>query len=333
MARRTTTTILVVDDDERVGRACADLFGRQPSVEVSTVASGKEALAHIRRSPPDAVITELDLPGMDGLTLLRQVRRTWPDVACVVLTDVPSARSASRALRLGADDYIIKGADSAEQLRRALREALRNRAREAEVKKLLVELTDLNEAFLDEMANLHKANLELEARLKPPEQRTGAWRMLVVDDEPATVELLKALLTSQGFDVDGAESGEAARRQFRANAYDLVLTDKNLGDANGVDLIKEIHAIHPETRVLLMTGFATVESAVDAMHLGAVGYLRKPFADLDVVIERVDEVLDDIKDEREKARYNYQVRARNAEFVNRFKLLKTKLMTLQREQA
>jgi len=328
VAQRTPTTILVVDDDERVGLACADLFGRD-RVDVATVASGKAALERIRRAPPDALVTELDLPGMDGLTLLAQVRRAHPDMACIVLTDVPSARSASRALRLDADDYIIKDADSADQLRRSLRRALRTRAREIEVRQLLVEMAELNEAFLEEMGHLHKTNLELEARLEPPASRTGAWKMLVVDDEVATVELLKALLISQGFDVEGANSGEQARRLFAETAYDLVLTDKNLGDANGVELIKEIHAVHPETRVLLMTGFATVESAVDAMHFGAVGYLRKPFQDLDMVIDRVDEVLDGIKDEREKARYNYQLRTRNAEFVNRFKLLKTKLVTLQ----
>ncbi len=330
MAGRSATTILVVDDDPRVGRACADLFGR--AFETVGVASGKEAVEHIRRSPPAAVVTEIDLPGMDGLTLLRMVRRDFPDVATIVLTEVPSAHSASRALRLGVDDYIIKGADSAEQLRRSLRRALRTRARDGEVKRLLVEMCDLNEAFLDEMATLHRANLELEEKLEPPEERHGGWRMLVVDDEAPTVELLKTLLTSQGFEVDGAHSGAEARGQFGQNRYDLVLTDKNLGDANGVELIEEIHDLHPETRVLLMTGFATVESAVDAMHFGAVGYLRKPFQDLETVIERVDEVLDDIKAQRERDRYNYALRSRNAEFVNRYKLLKTKLMTIQREQ-
>lgn len=327
MARK--TTVLVVDDDPRVGRACADLLGR--TFEVTTVGSGKEAVQHLRRQPPDAVITELELPGLDGLTLMRLIRRDHPDIATLILTEVPSARSASRALRLGVDDYIIKGADSASQLRQALRRAMQTRARDAEVRRLLVELTDLNEAFLDEMATLQKANLELEARLQAPHARQGAWRMLVIDDEAPTVALLQDLLQAQGFDVDGAGSGAEARTLFNERRYDLVLTDKNLGDANGVDLIEEIHAVHPETRVLLMTGFATVESAVDAMHLGAVGYLRKPFRDLEQVIERVDEALDEIKDERERAQYNYEIRSRNAEFVNRFKLLKTKLMTVQRE--
>lgn len=327
MARK--TTVLVVDDDPRVGRACADLLGR--TFDVIAVGSGKEAVQHMRRSPPDAVITELELPGMDGLTLMRLIRRDHPDVATLILTEVPSARSASRALRLGVDDYIIKGADSAGQLRQALRRAMQTRARDAEVKRLLIELTELNEAFLEEMATLHKANLELEARLQAPEARRGAWRMLVIDDEAPTVALLRDLLRSQGFEVDGAGSGAEARALFTERRYDLVLTDKNLGDANGVELIEEIHAVHPETRVLLMTGFATVESAVDAMHLGAVGYLRKPFRDLEQVIERVDEVLDDIKEESERAQYNYAMRSRNVEFVNRFKLLKTKLMTVQRE--
>ncbi len=179
------------------------------------------------------------------------------------------------------------------------------------------------------MSELQRANLELEEQLRPPDDHRGSFRMLVVDDEAPTVALLATLLKSQGFAVDGAHSGTEARALFAVNKYDLVLTDKNLGDASGVDLIGEIHAVNPDTRVLLMTGFATVESAVDAIHLGAVGYLRKPFNDLSVVIHRVDEALDELKDERAKDRYTYAMRDQNTDFLDRYRLLKNKLATLQ----
>ena len=323
-------SILVVDSDQRTYRAFTELFER-PDLRLRFAETGREAIEEIRRTPPCVLVTELALEGMDGLSLLRVVRRDYPEVAAIVLTNSPSARSASRALRFGVDDYIIKGADSADHVRSAVFRAMRKRAHDAEVRRLLVELNDLNEAFMGEMNALARTNLELEERLRPPDDYRGSFRMLVVDDEAPTVALLATLLRSQGFSVDEAQSGTEARALFADNKYDLVLTDKNLGDASGVDLISEIHTLHPDTRVLLMTGFATVESAVDAIHLGAVGYLRKPFNDLSVVIHRVDEALDDLKDERAKEGYTYAMRAQNSDFMDRYRLLKNKLSTLQQD--
>ncbi len=327
-ARRATGTLLVVDPDPRTHRACDDLFGRSFTVEHA--GSGREALALLDARAPDVLVTEIALGDMDGLALVRQARAAGHRAAVVVMTGTPSARTAARALRLGVDDYILKQADSAEHLRNSVRHALKRHVHQSEVQRLLIELTELNEAFLQNMAALDQANQQLREALEPPAERDGAWRMLVVDDEVATVALLETLLRSQGFEVDGANSGAEARAMFGARRYDLVLTDKNLGDANGVDLIKEIHALHPDTQVVLMTGFATVDSAVDAMHFGAVGYLRKPFEDLSVVVNRVDEVVQQQKAERARSRYVHAFRERNADFLARYRLLKTKLMTLQR---
>jgi len=321
-------SILLVDPDLRTHRAFEALFERS-DLDLRCVETGREAIEALRRIAASVIVTELELTGMDGLSLLRVVSRDYPDTASIVLTGSPSARSASRALRLGSEDYIIKGADSADYVRKAVFQAMRKRGHELEVRRLLVELNDLNEAFLGEMSELQRANLELEEQLRPPDDHRGSFRMLVVDDEAPTVALLATLLKSQGFAVDGAHSGTEARALFAVNKYDLVLTDKNLGDASGVDLIGEIHAVNPDTRVLLMTGFATVESAVDAIHLGAVGYLRKPFNDLSVVIHRVDEALDELKDERAKDRYTYAMRDQNTDFLDRYRLLKNKLATLQ----
>ena len=323
-------SILVVDPDQRTHRAFTDLFER-PDLRLRFAETGREAIEEIRRTLPAVLVTELALVGMDGLSLLRVVRRDYPQIATIILTGAPCARSASRALRLGIDDYIIKGADSADHVRSAVFRAMRKRAHDTEVRRLLVELNDLNEAFMTEMNALQRTNLELENQLRPPDDYRGSFRMLVVDDEAPTVALLATLLRSQGFSVDGAHSGTEARALFAENKYDLVLTDKNLGDASGVDLISEIHAVHPDTRVLLMTGFATVESAVDAIHLGAVGYLRKPFNDLSVVIHRVDEALDDLKEERAKDGYTYAMRTQNSDFVDRYRLVKNKLATLQQD--
>jgi DNA-binding NtrC family response regulator len=324
------TSILVVDDDPRVHRACRELFAKH-AWDLRHAETGAQALEEVEVRVPTVVVTELSLPDMHGLHLAQRLRRADPALALVVLTGDPSARTATRALRMGVDDYVVKSADSAEHLRASVRKALKRRAYDAEVQRLLVQLTELNEAFLANMADLDRANHELREQLEAPDESPDGWRVLVVDDDVTIVALLETLLRSQGFQVGGANSGAEARELFQNNRYDLVLTDKNLGDANGVDLIREIHAVHPATRVLLMTGFATVESAVEALRFGAVGYLRKPFNDLSVVINRVDEILAELKGERDRQRYIHAFQSRNADFLGRYRLLKTKLVTLQKQ--
>lgn len=331
MARRNPPSILVADEDRRTHASCADLF-EKAGFEVRGAYSGPEALEAVREQPPDALICELSLPEVDGLTVMHRVRDEHPFMAIIVLTAEPSAASAVRALRLRADDYVIKHADSVSHLQQTVRRALRRRAREAEVERLLVELVDLNEQFLANMAELERANQELEERLAPPEpaeDEERPWRMLVVDDDATVAALLETLLRSQGFVVEGANSGAEARALFADGSFDLVLADKNLGDASGVDLIPEIHAANPDTRVLLMTGYATLDSVVEAMNYGAVGYLRKPFEDLSVVINRVDEVVEQMEEERAQQRYLQAFRTRHADFLARYRLLKNKLLTLQ----
>ena len=194
------------------------------------------------------------------------------------------------------------------------------------------ELTHLNEVFMASMRALRQANVELDERLAHAAQPIEeTWRVLVVDDDVGVVALLETLLRSQGHDVEGATSGAAAREAFLRRRYDLVLTDKNLGDANGVALIREIHAVHPEARVILMTGNPTLEAAVDAIESGVAGFLRKPFDDLGVVVQRVEDELAALAARKEERRYFNLFRSRHAEFEARFRLIRNKLATLQHD--
>ncbi len=330
MARR-NATILVVDADRRIHQACETAFD---GYEVLFATGADEAMAAYETSPAGAIVTELVLEGpVDGLTLVANLRKRDPGMAAVVLTESPSAQSAVRALRLGVDDYLIKHNDSMSRLKLTVRDAIRAHTRQAEVERLLDELTDLNDAFLDELQALQRANLNLTKRIDGQrEGESDTWRVLVIDDEVAIVALLETLLRSQGYEVEGANSGEEARSLFAEQHYDVVITDKNLGDVDGVDLIAEIRERWPDTRVLLMTGFATLDSAVDAIHFGAVGYLRKPFEDLGIVIQRVEQILVDVQAERDEMRYVQAFRDRNGEFVSRYRLVKMKVSTLKRQK-
>jgi DNA-binding NtrC family response regulator len=102
------------------------------------------------------------------------------------------------------------------------------------------------------------------------------FRILVVDDEPAQREMVSGFLKKQGFDVSTAESGEKALQLFRQDSIDLILTDQKMPNMSGSDLLQAARAINPETPVILMTAFGSINAAVSAIQGGATDYLTKP---------------------------------------------------------
>lgn len=104
-----------------------------------------------------------------------------------------------------------------------------------------------------------------------------ASRLLIVEDDRAVQTLLTRVLTAEGWDVASVETGEDALRQMRGGRVDLVLTDLQLPDMDGVTLIERALPEDPELAAIVLTGFGTVERAVQAMRAGAVDFIRKPF--------------------------------------------------------
>lgn len=112
------------------------------------------------------------------------------------------------------------------------------------------------------------------------------FHILVVDDELAQRELVSGFLKRQSFDVTSVESGEKALELFRQGYFDLVLTDQKMPDMSGLELLQAIHAINPETAVVLMTAYGSIEAAVSSIKGGAIDYLTKPL-NLDELLFRL----------------------------------------------
>lgn len=112
--------------------------------------------------------------------------------------------------------------------------------------------------------------------------------ILVVDDDPVMREMVTDLLGSRGYDVDTAGSAEDALEKAEAREFDCVLTDLQMPGMDGMELLGNLHERFPETPVVLMTSFGTIENAVKAMRLGAEDFVTKPFESeqLLVVLER-----------------------------------------------
>src|SRR5205814_10176102 len=100
--------------------------------------------------------------------------------------------------------------------------------------------------------------------------------VLVVDDEPLIRETLSEYLTQEGFAVTTCASGEEAVARAAERRFDAALCDVHLPGIDGVELLDRLLRLNPETFVLLITAYATVENAVEAFHRGAHDYLMKP---------------------------------------------------------
>jgi len=101
-------------------------------------------------------------------------------------------------------------------------------------------------------------------------------RILVVDDEASQRELVSGYLKKQGFEVFTAAGGESALELFRQAPMELILTDQRMPGLSGLDLLKAAREINPETQVIVMTAYGSVETAVAAMRDGAADYVAKP---------------------------------------------------------
>ncbi len=113
--------------------------------------------------------------------------------------------------------------------------------------------------------------------IRLPEERRKQFCILVVDDELIVRDSLKEWLSDEGFSVDMAESGRAALDLLARNTYHLMLTDIKMPGMDGVELLTRAREAFPNLTVVMMTAYATVETAVQAMKTGALDYLVKPF--------------------------------------------------------
>lgn len=126
--------ILVVDDEENLRRV-TQLKLQQAGYEAMTASDGRQALEVLARNPHDLIITDLKMPGMSGMDLLRRVREDYPEIIVVVVTAFGTIESAVEAMKLGAHDYIIKPVN-ADALRLVVSRALEHHRLREEVKSL-----------------------------------------------------------------------------------------------------------------------------------------------------------------------------------------------------
>lgn len=134
-------------------------------------------------------------------------------------------------------------------------------------------------------------------------------KILVVDDDGVARELLADALKKEGYEVEAFSSGEEAIERGRRGQVDLVLTDLKMGTVDGLTVLREFKRFSPDTSIVLLTSFGSLEGAIEAIKQGAYDYLAKPFKkeEIKLVVQRS---LDHSQLIRENARYRDELKGR-----------------------
>ena len=396
----TKTKILVVDDEVKICRNVEKILAKD-DYDVSYASSADEALEKMAKESYSLLISDIIMPGMNGLEFLKLVKNQWPLTKVIMFTAYASTDTAVKAIRLGAVDYIPKPF-TPDELRLPVELALTGELTEAsptEQEIGAINVIDIDSPFdTDEVAkytdedyakSISRSDIpiaggpspellenycemgtmvceifakvggtckggmktgkcpQIEARKKkaarqkqgfdpnkligidmpfdyeevaaitgpeyvqylerdgyafmPYEQlKKNAARFLAAEPEPATVSIevvedavqhdilviedevavnnnIRKILAKKGYQVDQAVTKEEALQKIDQRAYKLVLLDLKIPGVKGLELLRAIREKRPESMVIIITGYASIETAKETARLGAVAYLPKPF--------------------------------------------------------
>jgi len=389
------TRIMVIDDEKRICQNVEKILTKD-NYEVTTALSAEEAMEKISKEAFSLLISDIVMPGgMNGLELLKLVKKQWPLTKVIMMTAYASTDTAMKSIRLGALDYVPKPF-TPDELRSTVKKALAGEFVEVSTSQDEREIIDVDIPFdIDEVVkyageeyaktlgpsdmpvvepapetlenfcavgemvcdifkkleNTCKAgfktnecpqkkakkkkaagkergfdaekfigidqpfNYEEVVSITGPEyvqymhhdgiayvpyedlKRNVARMMegetasreaevvrelsqreiLVIDDEVAVNNNIRKILTKKGFQVDQAMTKEEALKKIAESTYKLVLLDLKIPGVSGLELLKAICEKSEETMVIMITGYASIETAVESARLGAIDYLPKPF--------------------------------------------------------
>jgi CheY-like chemotaxis protein len=294
--------------------------------ELRAFADAREAAAALESERVATAIVAWDGPGL--VENIECFSSMHPEAHVLAASDAGVPRPLILALCAGASGVLEFKSQSRAEILWQIREWAVRHERASRERDLLLRLRALNEDFLKQMVAAQKRTLQLEEQLQP-EADLGDGddlpRVLVVDDEDVVRGILELLLSRKGYAHSLASTGEEAVNALSRHRFDLVITDKNLPGISGLEVLRVVKARAPDTDVILMTGYASMDSAIDALNHGAAAYLEKPFDHVRTVSEKIDAVLEQRRERLRHRRYLRTIKERNREFLDRYRMVRADL--------
>ncbi len=153
-------------------------------------------------------------------------------------------------------------------------------------------------------------------------QSKGKIRILVVDDQESVRTVLTQVLEDDGFAVTEAANAEQALKLIKSQPFALVITDIVMPGMTGIELLQKIKRLSPETQVIIMTSYATLETAITALRYGAYDYFFKPFKDIELVSAATARAIEKVRLLKENQRLVGELNERNQKLSKINRVLK-----------
>ena len=231
-------TVLVADDDDRIRCLLMDTLSAL-GYHALGAKNGEEALSFVETEKLDLVITDVRMPKMNGIFLLKNIKRRNPLLPVLIITGYNFTYTKDQAMESGADGFLAKP------------------FRIGKIEELMRKALGIKATTRDRPYRLKK--------------------ILVVDDDDQFRNMLMEVLGSLDYFPIGVEDGEQALNQLKIQDFDLVISDIRMPNMDGLTLLKNIKQTSPELPVVMITGFPSTCPVQKAMQEGADGYLAKPF--------------------------------------------------------
>ena len=249
--KATRQTVLVVDDDAEV-RAMFCEYLRLSGFHVLEARNGLEALLHVKRERPHAIILDLAMPRLGGIDALKRIVKFDPTVAVIVVTGETDPDLHHQASLLGVRAILTKPVDPPD---------------------LLSVLTRSTTPRPDPGPRVERSRTA--APVSAPRGASPA-RVLVVDDEPDAREMLSEFATLNGYVVRSVSNGADAIRAVVEDPPDVVLLDIEMPGLAGADALMAIRAVAPDVKIIVVSGTLDTRLTQQTLARGAFDYVVKP---------------------------------------------------------
>lgn len=232
------TTILVIDDERLLCNLLQEVL-RGRGYEVFTAFNGRDGIEAFRERRPQITLLDLHLPDMDGIEVLKKIRKISQDAAVTILAGATSNKEEWEAQKLGVRDFLTKGLSTGDLI--------------------------------------HAVEDTLKKRAGLPSPSHNGDTILIVDDEKQICELLAEYLSQRGYHVCSAHDGPAALALVDKEHPQLVILDLHMPGMHGVEVFRKLREKNYRGGIMMLTGSQDEKLLNAAVALGPIDILGKPF--------------------------------------------------------
>lgn len=241
--------ILIVDDEPGIREYLEEVF-KEMGHEVASVSDGYDAIDYVKEHDVNLAYVDIKMPGIDGFETFKRLREIDPKIGGVMISGNAVEKMMETSIQSGV--YVcLKKPMSIEKLE------------------------EINKAY-------ENIRIPLEFVYKKKhgigEEEIAGAKILIADDEEGIRQIISEVLFESGFSsIDTARDGQEAIDMFNREKHNTIILDIKMPNVQGVDVLRHIKALSPDSEVIIISGAADKDSAIAAVRLGAYDYIEKPF--------------------------------------------------------